>query len=66
MSAYHSCAIAESDRQYFEFCIDGRHYQCSALPFGWDASPYIALQCAGAPAEESTRRSPLGLGSGSG
>ena len=41
MSAYHSCAIAESDRQYFGFCIDGRHYQCSALPFGWNASPYI-------------------------
>ena len=41
MSAYHSCAIAESDRKYFGFCIDGRHYQCSALPFGWNASPYI-------------------------
>ena len=41
MSAYHCCSIAESDRQYFGFCIDGRHYQCSALPFGWNASPYI-------------------------
>ena len=41
MSAYHSCAIAESDRKYFGFCIDGRHYQCSALPFGWNAPPYI-------------------------
>jgi hypothetical protein len=41
MSAYHCCSIAESDRQYFGLCIDGRHYQCSALPFGWNASPYI-------------------------
>ena len=41
MSAYHCCSVAASDRQYFGFCIDGRHYQCSAIPFGWNASPYI-------------------------
>ena len=50
VDAYHCLAIDNTEpqadgttgfQQYFGFNLQGRVYQCAALPFGWNASPYV-------------------------
>ena len=38
---FHAIPIAEEDRKYLTFEIDGKIWQCAALPFGWTLSPWI-------------------------
>ena len=38
--AYHHLALFEPDQQFFQFSLAGKFYQCTALPFGWNGSPY--------------------------
>jgi len=39
--AYHHFRLHPSDQQFFQFCIDGEYFQCVALPFGWNGSPFF-------------------------
>jgi hypothetical protein len=41
---YHAIGIAPEDRKYFTFNLNGRLLQASALPFGWNASPYVFVK----------------------
>jgi hypothetical protein len=41
---FHFIPIAEEDRKYLTFEIDGQLWQCSALPFGWSVSPWIVTK----------------------
>ena len=38
---FHAIPIAEEDRKYLTFELDGKIWQCAALPFGWTLSPWI-------------------------
>ena len=38
--AYHALRIDPEYQQYFGFVLRGRHYNMTALPFGWNQSPY--------------------------
>jgi hypothetical protein len=38
---YHHIAIAHHHRRFFTFRLAGRLLQCAALPFGWNASPFV-------------------------
>ena len=38
---FHFIPIAQEDRKYLTFEIDGQLWQCAALPFGWSVSPWI-------------------------
>jgi len=43
---YHAIGIHPDHRRYFTFSLPGldgvpRYYQCAALPFGWNLSPYV-------------------------
>ena len=37
---YHHLAIRPEDRRFFQFRLFGVVYQCAALPFGWNLSPW--------------------------
>ena len=41
---YHAIGIAPEDRKYFTFNLDAKYYHAAALPFGWNASPYIFVK----------------------
>ena len=41
---YHAIGIAPEDRKYFTFNLNGKLLQASALPFGWNASPYVFVK----------------------
>ena len=38
---YHCVSIAPEHRQYLTFRLQGKLYQCAALPFGWSGSPFV-------------------------
>jgi len=40
LDAFHHLCIKPKDRQYFQFSMCGRLYECIALPFGWTLSPW--------------------------
>jgi hypothetical protein len=44
--AYQCVSIAEQDREFLSFCIDGEYFLCSALPFGYTNSPYVFTKVA--------------------
>ena len=56
---YHAIGIAPEDRKYFTFNLNGRLLQCSALPFGWNASPYVFVKTMKTLVQ--TLRSPTGV-----
>jgi hypothetical protein len=44
--AYQCVSIAEQDRHFLSFCVDGEYFQCSALPFGYTNAPYVFTKVA--------------------
>lgn len=38
---YHHVGIHPDYQHYFCFAVEGQYFQCSALPFGWSASPAV-------------------------
>lgn len=44
--AYQCVSIAEQDRSFLSFCVDGEYFLCSALPFGYTNSPYVFTKVA--------------------
>ena len=56
---YHAIGIAPEDRKYFTFNLNGKLLQASALPFGWNASPYVFVKTMKVLVQ--TLRSPTGV-----
>ena len=38
--AYHHIRLHPSIAPFFQFTLDGKFYQCIAVPFGWCLAPY--------------------------
>ena len=56
--AYHALRIDPEYQQYFGFVLRGRHYNMTALPFGWNRSPYCFTTAMNQSAWYDWKRSP--------